>query len=182
MSSNVDEQFNEMKQSFLSSAITDISAYIQLADTKVSIIMGTLVALIAGILACYDPIIKVISNVSPCSWVGISIVIFSSLCLFSVIAVFVLGILTIRAHSSIINYKSKWYLPQSSQVYSFDEYRQDVVSMTKKDIIENMAAELYKLNDINRQKSKTMKWAIRFFSFALFTVSILGVLLLISTL
>ena len=93
MSSNVDERFDEMKQSFLASAITDISTYIQLADTKVSIIMGALVALIAGILACYDPIIKVVSNVSPCSWVGISIVIFSVLCLSSVIAVFVLGIL-----------------------------------------------------------------------------------------
>ena len=163
MSSNVDERFDEMKQSFLASAITDISTYIQLADTKVSIIMGALVALIAGILACYDPIIKVVSNVSPCSWVGISIVIFSVLCLSSVIAVFVLGILT-------------------TQVYSFDEYKQDVVSMTKKDIIENMVAELYKLNDINRQKSKTMKWTIRSFSFALFTVAVLGVLLLISTL
>ena len=47
----------EIKQSFLASAITDISTHIQLADTKVSIIMGALVALIAGILACYEPII-----------------------------------------------------------------------------------------------------------------------------
>lgn len=53
MSSNIDERFDEMKQ-FLASAITDISTYIQLADTKVSIIMGALVALIAGILARYD--------------------------------------------------------------------------------------------------------------------------------
>lgn len=182
MAANVDERFNEMKQSFLASAITDISSYIQLADTKVSIIMGALVALIAGVLACYEPIIEVVSNVKPCSWVGVSVVIFSALCLSSVIAVFVLGILTIRGHSSIINYQSKWYLPQSSTEYSFDKYKQDVLSMSNKDIIENMAAELYKLNDINRQKSKTMKWTIRSFSFALFTAAVLGALLLISTL
>ena len=66
--------------------------------------------------------------------------------------------------------------------YSFDNYKQDVLSMSDKDIIENMAAELYKLNDINRQKSKTMKWTIRSFSFTLFTAAVLGALLLISTL
>ena len=115
MAVNVDEHFNEMKQSFLASAITDVSCYIQLADTKVSIIMGALVALIAGVLACYEPIIEVVSNIKPCSWVGVSVAIFSILCLSSVIAVFVLGILTIRGHSSIIDYKSKWYLPKSSK-------------------------------------------------------------------
>ena len=94
MAVNVDERFNEMKQSFLASAITDISSYIQLADTKVSIIMGALVALIAGVLACYEPIIEVVSNVKPCSWVGVSVAIFSALCLSGVIAVFVLGILS----------------------------------------------------------------------------------------
>ena len=46
------EQTTEIKQTFLSNAISDIAIYIQLADTKVSIIMGSLVALLAGILSC----------------------------------------------------------------------------------------------------------------------------------
>lgn len=37
----------EIKQAFLSNAISDISSYIQLSDTKVSIIMAAIVALIA---------------------------------------------------------------------------------------------------------------------------------------
>ena len=44
-----------MRQNFLSSAISDISAYIRLADTKVSIIMAAVVAILARLLTCYEP-------------------------------------------------------------------------------------------------------------------------------
>ena len=50
---NAKKKTDEIKQAFLSSAISDISAYIQLADTKVSIIMAAAVALIVGLFACY---------------------------------------------------------------------------------------------------------------------------------
>lgn len=173
---------NEVKQAFLSNAITDIATYIQLADTKVSIIMGSLVALIAGILACYEPISQTLSKIKPCSWLGISIVIFMLLYLLSIVGIFVFGILTIRGHASVIGYKSKWFLPQSCKEYSFDVYKRDLQAMTDKDVIENMGAELYKLNDINRQKAKTMKWAIRSFAASLVTISVIGLLLLINAL
>lgn len=54
--------------------------------------------------------------------------------------------------------------------------------MTDNDVIENMGAELYKLNDINRQKTKTMKWTIYLFASTLGIVAIIGILLLINTL
>lgn len=174
------EKTSEIKQAFLSSAISDISTYIQLSDTKVSIIMGALVALIAGFLACCDPISQAFSKIKPCSWQGIVITVFSLLHLLSLIMVFIFGILTIRGHVSKINYKSKWFLSQNTKEYSFDTYKKDLVSMTDKDIIENMAAELYKLNDINRQKAFTAKWAIHFFAAALGTGAIVGMLLFIS--
>lgn len=173
---------NEIKQVFLSDAISDIATYIQLADTKISIIMGSLIALIAGILASYEPISRALSNIKPCGWLGISIVIFVLLYLLSIAGVFVFGILTIRGHVSLIGYKSKWFLSQSSKEYSFDLYKRDLQAMTDEDVIENMGAELYKLNDINRQKAKTMKWAIRSFATSLIAFAIIVVLLLISTL
>ena len=43
----------EIKQAFLASAISDISSYIQLSDTKVSIIMAAMVALVAAVVSCY---------------------------------------------------------------------------------------------------------------------------------
>jgi hypothetical protein len=50
------------------------------------------------------------------------------------------------------------------------------------DIIKNMAAELYKLNDINRQKMKTMKWTLYSFSTLLIAIAVIAVLLLINSL
>ncbi len=169
----------EMKQAFLANAISDIAIYIQLADTKVSIIMGSLVALLAGALACYEPLSQVILKVNPCSWLGILIIFFTLLLFISFIAVFIFGILTIRGHISRIGYQSKWFLTRSPKEYPFVTYKRDINAMTDQDIIENMAAELYKLNDINQQKSKTMKWVIRSFASTLIAAAVLGILFLI---
>ena len=49
--------------------------------------------------------------------------------------------------------------------------------MTNEDIIEDMAAELYKLNDINRRKMKTANMTIIWFAIALGLGSIIAVLL-----
>lgn len=87
---------------------------------------------------------------------------------------FLFGILTVRGHSSVINYKSKWFIPKSTKEYSFDEFTRDVEKMTEEDIIKNMTAELYKLNDINRQKMKTLKWTLISFSSLLITIAIIA--------
>lgn len=113
---------------------------------------------------------------------GVAIVIFSTLFFISFVAVFVFGILTIRGHSSNIGYKSKWFLPQTTKEYSFEVYKKDVQEMTDEEIIENMAAELYKLNDINRQKLRTNRWVIRSFSSTLITASIICILIVVSVL
>ena len=52
--------------------------------------------------------------------------------------------------------------------------------MNDNDIITNMAAELYKLNDINRQKLKTVKLTLIVFSVFLIVVGSVGTLLLFS--
>lgn len=172
----------EVKQAFLSSAISDISTYIQLADTKVSIIMAAVVAIIGGASSCHELITEVITQIKPCSWLGISLLILAAVLIVSLIGVFTFGILTIRSHSSKIGYKSKWFLPQSTTEYSFDSFNEDVLSMSDEDVIENMAAELYKLNDINRQKMKTNKWTLICFSTSLIAAFFICILLLLSKL
>ena len=174
------EKSNEMKQTFLASAIVDISTYIQLTDTKISIIMGSLVALMAGLMACYEPISKAFLNIMPCSWRGNVITFIVLLHIICFVLVFIFGILTIRGHiSNINNYESKWYLEKSTESYSFDTYKADINSMTNSDIMETMAAELYKLNDINRQKAKTARKTIIFFAETLITGAIVGLLLFV---
>ena len=133
---NNEKRTDEIKQAFLSSAISDLATWIQFSDTKVSIIMGAFVALIAGGLACYDHIYKAITNINPCSWIGVSMIIAISVLLISSVCVFLFGILTIRGHVSIIDYKSKWFLSKETKEYSFDAYKYDLNQMTDKDIIE----------------------------------------------
>ena len=72
----------EIKQAFLASAISDISSYIQLSDTKVSIIMAAMVALVAAVVSCYEPILCALDKIKPCSWVGVAIVICCSICIW----------------------------------------------------------------------------------------------------
>lgn len=172
----------EIKQNFLSSAISDISSYIQLADTKISIIMAAVVAIVIGLLTCYKPIVSLFSKIKPCTWIGVLVVIFSVIGTVSMIAVFVFSFLTIRSHSCIIGYKSKWFITKTTKEYSFDEFSKDIQKMSDEDVIKNMAAELYKLNDINRQKMKTMKWALRSFALLLTSTAIIAVLFLVNSL
>lgn len=166
---------SEIKQNFLASAISDISTYIQLTDTKVSIIMGAVVAILVGIAACYEPIGSVVRKIIPCSWKGVLLIILIVLGFISMILVFAFGIMTVRGHSCIIDYKSKWFLPKPTKEYSFDEF-------THNDIIINMSAELYKLNDINRRKLRTMKWTLYAFSGFLIVIACVVILFLVTVL
>ena len=52
--------------------------------------------------------------------------------------------------------------------------------MNDTDIIINMAAELYKLNDINRQKLRLMKWTLYAFSVLLIVIACMVILFLVS--
>ena len=173
---NIDTTKDEMMITFLSSAITDISSYIHLSDTKVSIIMGSMVALVAGCAACYSPIDRSISCIKPWSIIGVLFIFLSVVCILSGVSVFLFGVLTISGHVSNINYKSKWFITGE---YSFDEYLNDIKNMSNKSIIENMSAELYKLNDINRQKSKTVKCVMISFETNLLSAFFIGILFLI---
>ena len=167
----------DMKQAFLSSAISDISSVIQLLDTKVSIIMGSLIALMGGLLACYESIIQAFARVEPNSWRGVLIAIIGILFFVSFAMVFAFGILTVRGRVSQVAYKSKWFVLKPTKEYSLAQYQQDVISMSNEDIIEDMAAELYKLNDINRRKMKTANMTIVWFAATLVMVTVIAVLL-----
>lgn len=85
VSENTEKKTIEVKQSFFSSAISDISAYIQLVDTKVSIIMAAVVAIIMGGVACYELIENLISLVKPCSWQGVALIISTTALVVSII-------------------------------------------------------------------------------------------------
>lgn len=166
----------ETKQTFLSSAIFDISSYIHLTDTKVSIIMAIIAAMLATITTCHEFIISQLLIAKSCIAFFVLIVILLLVFIISLAGVFLFGILTIKGHQPKLKYSSKWFIAKPVEDYTFEMYKKDVRKMTDDDILENMTAELYKLNDINRQKLNSYKWVIRCLSVSVFSLGMLFLL------
>lgn len=157
-------------QSFLSSAIVDISGYIKFSDTKVSIIMATLGIIIGGIANCRSAIYKTYKAIPECSIVKLAFLGGAIIFLISVIMVYFWGLQTIKSHTSKIAFDSLWFIKEDREKYPFDIYKNKVKKMTPKDIVETMAAELYKLNDINKQKMNSTGKTIKAFSVTLLAI------------
>ena len=166
----------ETKQTFLLSAISDISSYIHLTDTKVSIIMAIIAAMLATITTCHEFVISQLLIPKSCIAFFVLIVILLLVFIISLAGVFLFGILTIKGHQPKLKYSSKWFITKPVEDYTFEMYKKDVREMTDDDILENMTAELYKLNDINRQKLNSYKWVIRYLSASVFSLGMLFLL------
>lgn len=151
-------------QNFLGSAISDISGYIKFSDTKVSIIMAAMGVIIAGIINCRNIIYTTYKLMPNCSLLQLLFAVILVTFLTATVLVYFWGLQTIKSHTCEIEFKSLWFIKEKRELYSFENYRDAVEKMTDKDIVDTMVAELYKLNDINKQKMKTMKKTIKAFS------------------
>lgn len=160
-------------QNFLISAISDISGYIKFLDTKVSIIMAALGVIISGTINCRETVFNTYNKIQKYSFLNIFMCIVMLLFSLCVILVFFWGLCTIKAHYCSIDYKSAWFIKDKKEDYSFEAYKHEVENMTSKDVIDTLSAELYKLNDIYKQKAKTTKCAIREFATALVLLVVL---------
>ena len=170
---------DDLKMTFLSNAISDISSHIHMADTKVSIIMAITVGLIGSICASNKIIYKSLTMIMPDSCLGKVVITLVIILFLSLIGCFFSGLFTVRSHYSKVQYDSKWFIKKESKEYTIDQYKEDLKGMSDDDIIDNMATELYILNDINRQKNKTFKWVLRLFATALVCIAILFIILAI---
>lgn len=160
-------------QSFLNSAISDISGYIKFFDTKVSIIMSALGVIISGIISCRQIIYDTYKSIETNSLLHVFFCILILIFAINVVFVYCWGILTIRAHVCNIGFKSLWFIKDKKEAYPFEAYKADVEKMTTQDIVDTLAAESYKLNDIYRQKASTTKKTVASFAAALIVIFII---------
>lgn len=166
-----------MKQTFLSNAITDVASWVRLADTKVSILMAMTVALISAGISLFDKTsISEIPSIQGCTYPGLVIVVLSIVLFCSLICVFAFAMRTIRGHAVEVEYLSKWYLAKPIGEYGFKTFKKDVRRMKAKDIIDNTAVELYKLNAIHRRKLKLYQRALDSFCVSLIVAIAIGML------
>lgn len=96
----------------------------------------------------------------------------------NIVLVYFWGLRTIKTHVCNIDFKSLWFIKDKKEEYPFEAYLLDVEKMTTKNIIDNISAELYKLNDIYRQKVSTTRKTIVVFAIALIMLFI-GILMCI---
>lgn len=167
----------EKTQAFLNSAISDLAGWIRFSDAKVSVIMAAVGVLVAGIINCRNDIVDILKTVQPCSWIGLTLYICMIVFALCLVMVYYWGIQTLKPRISNLNYQSRWFIDSKQ---SFDEYKTAVLSMTVENVIEDMAAELYKLNDINRRKSVAFKHTLNAFIIALLSAGIWLLLVLIT--
>lgn len=175
-----DTENYEIKQNFLASAIEDISSYIHLADTKVSIIMGAITAFLLGFITFYD---KIRDKITPLMTEKLGeILCFAGLliALVCIIVSILCGILTLRPHTCNIKYDTNWFI--NLKKYDFPKFKSEVQIMNNDKIIDDMAAELYKLNNINIQKHKTLKWSLRAFSILVVEIMIVSAYFIVNIL
>lgn len=154
-------------QSFLSSAISDIAGHTNVFDTKVSIVMAALGVIISGLINCWELLYDSYKCLERGSMLYISFCFILFLFCISMVLVYFWGVQTIRTHACNISFKSLWFIREKQEEYPFEIYKSDIENLTVKDIINNMSAELFKLNDIYRQKQVTTRRTVSAFAVAL---------------
>lgn len=171
------EEFGEMDftktQSFLNSAINDVSGWIKFLDTKVSIIMAALGIVISGTINCREIIYATYQMSQAYSLLHFFFCVLVLIFAITTILVYFWGLQTIKSHRCNINFKSLWFIIEKKDDYPFEVYKEDIKRMTEKDVIDTLAAELYKVNDIYRQKAVTMKRTICAFGITLIVLFII---------
>jgi len=175
---NTEEIDYTKTQSFLCCAITDVSGHIKFLDTKVSIVMAALGVIMSGTINCRKIVYETYRIVQTECLLHIIFCVVAALFFINIVLVYIWGLLTIKTHVCNIDFKSLWFIKDKKEKYPFEAYMLEVKKMTTKDIIDNISAELYKLNDIYRQKVSTTRKTIVVFAIALIMLFI-GILMCI---
>lgn len=134
-----------------------MDSYIHLADMKVSIVMAATATLVAGLLSCIDEFIVRLRTIDAHFGCFPFLVVLTVLFICALLFVFWFGIETIWCHKPQIDSRNIWFFKGPFGKDEFEEHLSGISTMNDKDIIAIMATELFKLNDINQQKSRSVK-------------------------
>lgn len=159
--------FVEVRQAYLMAAISDVSSYIHLMDTKVSIIMAAQGVIIAGGVSIYDDLIKSMKYYNSILEKTVLVTSVSGFAVFMIL-VYGFGLKTILARSVTLNRTTSWFINEERLRKGFDEYLDDLNEKSEDELLNDIAAELFKLNEINSRKMKSANMTIKMFVGSLF--------------
>lgn len=157
----VKDNFTE-KQNFLNSAINDIAGNLKLIDTKISLLLTTSGVILNALISCRSNIytVYVISksqNTLLIIFLFILILYIFTLCLF---VFFGIKAITVRKGKSN---KSLWFLGDRAFNLDLNAYQDQIINLTKKEIICYLSDELYNINLINSKKLKYARLSFQLF-------------------
>ena len=155
-------KLNEVRKSYLLAAISDVSGNIQLMDTKVSIIMAAQGVIIAGLLSIYDNLAKVAKYYDSVLEKSVCVITVLGFFIFMTL-VYVFGLRTIEARSTKLNKATSWFVTSDRLQKGFDDYLLDFKSKSDDNLLDEIASELFKLNDINSRKMEEANWTVKMF-------------------
>lgn len=129
---------------FLISAINNITQFIQLSDTKISIVMAANIGIIAIFLSSFSA-----------PHINQSLLYYIFYLMMVLFIVFwglsmLFSVLSIKSRISKCSYKSNWFF--STNEFDYLTKFEEIYRMNSKEIIKNLSVELYKLNRIHMQK------------------------------
>lgn len=156
----------QVRQNYLSAAISDISGYIHLMDTKVSIIMAAQGVIIAGLLSIYDNLIDAIELYHSILEKSVVLISVSGFIVFTIL-VYVYGLKTIFARTVTANRTTSWFLNAGRIQNGAEKYLEELNAKSEEELLDDMAIELFKLNDINLKKMKLANMTVKLFIFSL---------------
>ena len=128
----------EHNSDFLKSAISDLAGNLALVDTKISIILATVGVVLGLVVACKSNILRAYDF-------------YSNTCVWKLTFVFGIRCVMIRFGKS--KTKSLWFFKtEEYDGISEKTYVEKAIESTDKTILNSLASEVYKLNQINNKK------------------------------
>lgn len=164
----------EHNSDFLKSAISDLAGNLALVDTKISIILATVVVVLGLVVACKSSILRAYDFYSnTCVWKALFLFL-SFACIVSIILTFVFGVRCVMIRFGKSKTKSLWFFrTEEYGGISEKNYIEKAIKSTDDTILNSLASEVYKLNKINNKKMNEGKKTIVFFSISCGIISVL---------
>lgn len=166
---------------FLKVAISDLTGNLTLLDTKISIIIATAGVILGLVVACKSNVLKAYYFYANNCCTKCMFLLLSLTYIINVIITFIYGIKCIMIRFGKSKSSSLWFFDTESYGGLSEEiYIKKIKCMSDETIMQNLSAEVYKLNTINNRKMRAGKTTIIMFSLSCAVITALMIMVGIS--
>lgn len=149
------------KKNILLATISDLSGNLKLLDTKVSILIAAAGVIFGALISCRGNIFKAYNYFSMIPYLKYIFLILTICYIVSIVIFISYGLSTIMPRIGKSRKNSIWFF--DTDIVSEEKYKEKISNYSTQDLLECLESEVYKLNQINRNKIKRSRIAIKTF-------------------